>query len=265
MGRTCRGQVSLSVNTFSPPNKAAKLTHSSAGFLNPHTATFRSDFDAVFAPDPAASTPTIHRFDLAYFQWPITTDPPAFWQSFGRLLRFRPDVVELASHVHGALVGPNGTAYFGAHLRLEADVAFQWGSAKEQFEVYTERLVRKGLGLVYVACGEETAGTQYEKYLAANGHEGVRVVMKKDLLGPEALAELEAMPFDRQAQVDYLVLLLAEFHAGSGASSFSANLAARRHLLTDKADDPFLWYEEDERTYLFRGDSASFMRQAMWP
>ena len=236
-----------------------------AAFINPNALTFRRNFDRAYPPKADSTLPTIHRFELAYFQWDIKNDAPLFWHNFGRLLRFGSNVTELASEVYTNLIGPNNTEYFGAHLRFEADVGFQWGSAKEQFDAYTERLFARPLSLVYVACGVADAAEQYHTYLVGRDRPEIRVLSKANLLSANSLARLKGMPFDQQAQVDYLVLLKSSFHAGSGASSFSANLAARRHLLTARRDAPFLWYEEDELTFLYRGDSASFMRVAMWP
>lgn len=221
----------------------------------------------AFPLDLTSSTPIIHRFNLSYFEWPTTLDPPLFWHNFGRLLPFRPDVVALAAEVHAALVGPTRAPFFGIHLRIEKDVGEAWGAFADLALDYVKLLVaRPALKLVYLAGGDVAGLPRFRAFLAAQ-HSSVRhrVETKATLLTGASLERLERMPFDQQAQVDYLVLLLAEFHAGTGASSFTANLGARRHLLTDRKDELFIHYEDDGRTYLRNAASATFMRMAMWP
>jgi len=60
----------------------------------------------------------------------------------------------------------------------------------------------------------------------------ITVVTKTDLLGGDDLARLDALNFDQQALVDYLVLLRASYFAGVAISSYSANVAMRRRVLS---------------------------------
>lgn len=238
-----------------------------AALLNPNAGSFRTDFDQLFPlpDDSSLATPSIHRFKLAYFQWEITQDPTPFWQNFGRLLRFPPPIQELASEVYRNLTA-NTTEYYSVHLRLEADLGEAWGTFDDQAAQYTRRLLRRNLKLVYLAGGDASLRSRYQDYLLDSaGRTDIQVVEKTSLLSPKSLKRLQALHWDNQAQVDYLVLLKAKFHAGSGPSSFSSNIGVRRHLLTSRKDKVFNYYEEDELSYLFLGDSASFMRAAMWP
>ncbi len=208
----------------------------------------------------------MHRFNLSYFEWPTTADPPLFWHNFGRLARFRPDVIALASEVHANLVGPQAEPFYGVHLRIEKDVGEAWGAFADLCEDYVKRLLERPLSLVYLAGGDATGLPRFRAFLAKkHSPKRHRVETKLTLLSGASLARLEAMPFDQQAMVDYLVLLKSAYHAGTGASSFTANLGARRHLLTDRKDELFIHYEDDGLTYLRNAASATFMRMAMWP
>jgi len=238
------------------------------GFLNTNATSFRVDLDKAYPADLTSAVPVVHRFELAYFQWSTTIDPPLFWRNFGRLLKFTPNVIELASEVYANLVGPGpiGQAFFGIHLRIEKDVGEAWGLFEELCRDYVNLLQARPLTLVYLAGGDTAGLPRFRAYLAKqHGRKQHTVQTKTTLLSSESLSRLEAMPFDQQAQVDYLVLLMSEFHAGTAASSFTANLGARRHLLTDRRDELFVHYEDDGRTYLRSSASASFMRLAMWP
>lgn len=236
------------------------------GLLNTNATFFAPDMDKAYPLDLTSSTPIIHRFNLSYFEWPTTLDPPLFWHNFGRILKFRPDTIRLAAEVHQNLVGPSRAPFFGIHLRIEKDVGEAWGRFDDLCRDYVNLLLRRPLEVVYLAGGDASGLPRFRAFLAAQ-HSSIRhrVETKATLLSDVSLRELERMPFDQQAQVDYLVLLLAEFHAGTGASSFTANLGARRHLLTDRKDELFIHYEDDGRTYLRNAASATFMRMAMWP
>jgi hypothetical protein len=234
--------------------------------LNTNATFFGPDMDKAFPGDLTSLVPVVHRFNLSYFEWPTTNDPPVFWHNFGRVLQFRPDVIELAGEVYHNLVGPQEEAFFGIHLRIEKDVGEAWGAFADLCADYVRRLLDRPLNLVYLAGGDASGLPRFRAFLAQqHSPKHHRVETKSTLLSGESLARLESMPFDQQAQVDYLVLLKSAFHAGTAASSFTANLGARRHLLTDRKDELFIHYEDDGLTYLRNAASATFMRQAMWP
>jgi len=91
---------------------------------------------------------------------------------------------------------------------------------------------------------------------------------KYSLLAPAPLShvKLEATPFDVQALVDYLVLLKADFFAGTSFSSFSANLGARRHLLAKNGNARKILVEGDDGESALRESSWLWMmREVMWP
>ena len=242
-----------------------RVRHSLA-LLNTNATSFALDMAKAYPADLTGSVPVVHRFNLAYFEWDLTNDLPLFWQNFGRLTKFRHDVIELASEVYTNLIGPDLEPFFGIHLRIEKDVGEAWGAFDDLCEDYVKRLLARPLEAVYLAGGDATGLPRFRAFLAKkHSVKRHRVETKSTLLSGASLARLEAMPFDQQAQVDYLVLLKSEFHAGTGASSFTANLGARRHLLTDRKDELFIHYEDDGLTYLRNAASATFMRLAMWP
>jgi hypothetical protein len=67
---------------------------------------------------------------------------------------------------------------------------------------------------------------------AAGERRNMAVVTKHDLFHGKDLRRLERLTFDQQGQVDFLVMLRASRFAGIGHSSFSWNVALRRHEAT---------------------------------
>ncbi|KAL8381386.1 hypothetical protein RB595_005585 [Gaeumannomyces hyphopodioides] len=241
---------------------------------------------------PAADRPVHVEMGQSFLEYPVLDDGAAFAREFGKLLPFRPDARELAAKVLLALrrrcalpsidparpVSPG--AFFGAHLRLEKDAVWAWspdewrfGRVRDQFEEQARYVARTGLGVVYVASGNETVVGMLAEFMgarrlgAARGNRGrgsggedgatggswadsrrrgsrirarggndVTVVTKLDLLQGDDLALLQSLTFDQQALVDFLVMFKASAFMGVAHSSFSWNVALRRHEMSAYAD-----------------------------
>ncbi|EJT78879.1 hypothetical protein GGTG_03973 [Gaeumannomyces tritici R3-111a-1] len=231
---------------------------------------------------PSADRPVHVEIGQSFLEYPVQDDGPAFAREFGKLLPFRPDARELAARVLLALrrrcglrsidptrpVSPG--AFFGAHLRLERDAVWAWspdewrfGRARDQFEEQARYAARTGLGVVYVASGNETVVDMLAGFMGARrglggghgrsedgavetrrrrrsriqarsggGDGNVTVVTKLDLLQGDDLALLQSLTFDQQALVDFLVMFKASAFMGVAHSSFSWNVALRRHEMS---------------------------------
>jgi len=62
------------------------------------------------------------------------------------------------------------------------------------------------------------------------------VTTKFNLLKEKDLEELQALKWDQQGLVDFLVMLKASDFAGIGHSSFAWNVALKRHVFVKKKD-----------------------------
>lgn len=231
---------------------------SNPGLINGHADSFRKDFDFVMG----NKVPAIYRLAWPfYFEWQVLNDPTPFRVHFGRLLKFRPDVLQLASQTYLALRS-FGPTYYGVHVRAEGDVRgnSDWTKVADQMAAYVAWCSASGHRLMYAA-GGDTSSIQQLVNLAAS--KGILVVNKHSLLPRLSLVALTAMPFDRQALVDYLVLLKCDIFSGVGMSSFAANIAIRRHSLSNIEDIYSLGGDEYSR--LLDVAWAGNFVQTVWP
>lgn len=208
------------------------------------------------------------RLGQSFLEYPVHDDGEAFKDEFGKILSFREDTRALAAKVLWALQARFGLAidparavtpgqYYGAHLRLEADALWAWPPAEwrfsrmaDQFAAQAAHLAATGLRTVYVASGNQTVVDLFADYLNNNnnnetvvppGEEEARlppiaVVTKYDLLtDPADQAALQALTFDQQALVDFLLMFRASAFMGVAHSSFPWNVALRRHALSRRS------------------------------
>lgn len=231
--------------------------------VNTHVGTFRKDFDFLFG-DGSAGKLLIFRLTWPlYFEWTIASDDRSFWQTFGRLLAFNPEIQAYASLVYMALSSLN-TDYFGVHLRTEADIPQMgsWTSFDAQSQSYVQQAIESKLELMYIASGDYSDIETIRKIAAFEGN--IMVVHKGTLLAPTHLRSLERLSFDQTAAIDYLVLLKSTLFAGAGPSSFSQNIAIRRHLLSYTKDTPF-HFAGDELSSLIDAEGNQFFSHTVWP
>ncbi|KUJ18637.1 uncharacterized protein LY89DRAFT_549756, partial [Mollisia scopiformis] len=140
-------------------------------------------------------------------------------------------------------------AYIGVHLRGESDWPAGFGSADDQMRLYTKEIERiqslspGGTNTIYVSCGDQSVIQRFRDLLSPLGY----TVLDKNLIlssQPATLKQLEALPFDRKAIVEYQVLVNAKFFMGVIMSSMSSLIAYARTV-----DDPKDYFD----TYVFPG------------
>ncbi|KAK1987558.1 hypothetical protein LZ30DRAFT_745631 [Colletotrichum cereale] len=197
------------------------------------------------------------KIEQTFLEYPVRDDGEAFVHEFGKILSFRHETRALAAKVMYRLkerfalpidpnVAINPNAYYGAHLRLEEDATSAWPADQwrfsrmdDQFEEQFKNIERTGLGVVYVASGNQTVvdifAERLQKRLAAGsgpGRRNVTVVTKHDLLQGPDRQQLDGLTFDQLALVDFLVMFKASAFMGVAHSSFPWTIALRRHELS---------------------------------
>ncbi|KAG7290134.1 hypothetical protein NEMBOFW57_000131 [Staphylotrichum longicolle] len=234
------------------PFKAEKITPRNFGRrggcdqreLNKHTGLFGKAFathiattaDELHLPPPSLQHPRIIRFNWGVqWDWPVFRDGPEFVATYGGLLRFRQDILALGQRAAGymrqfALQRGGSRAFAGLHLRTENDALSRWPKFDEQSGAYLERAGAMDFRAAYLATGNKTEARKLT--VAAAERHGMAVVTKHELLKshPEDLAALEALTWDQQGLVDFVVLLECDYFLGVSPSSFSMNVAGKRHL-----------------------------------
>ncbi|OBT81908.1 hypothetical protein VE02_09285 [Pseudogymnoascus sp. 03VT05] len=201
---------------------------------------------------PASAAPgatTIIHLSRTYLAYPIYSDGVDFATHFGSLLKFRSDIRLLATSVLRGLAaryeytGPLTEAvlpdfFFGAHLRTERDAKLGWPGGdwvysryETQAALFLSAASNASLPLIYVASGDQD---EVAKLSAEARERNMTVVTKFDVLGKEEVEEMEAMSWDQQGMVDFLVMTRASVFGGVGHSSFAWNVALGRHVVGGK-------------------------------
>lgn len=251
--------------------------------VNRHLDMFRTKFDEWLKKSnciPSVEEPTTVRFKWAtFFEWPIFRDGPEFAATFGDLLRIRKDVQELAaktivemSKFVGVEPDPTyntlNTPYLGIHLRSESDALGFWPNYDTQTKGYMQTGAKHGLKHAYLACGNATDGHRFAEQ--AREQLGMNITSKLDLLTGDDLQRLTDLSWDQQALVDFLVLQKSTHFTGCSFSSFTMNIAIKRHLMTGGIGSR-AWKSpgDDYSTLIGRFESWygdwMFMYECMWP
>lgn len=234
--------------------------------LNRHGALFGERFQASLREQdeqqrlgPAGtSRPRLVRMNWGVqWNWPVLQDGPEFAASFGGLLRFRDDILSLGQRTADAMQklaasspsspdgpdGGDGSGFVGIHLRTESDALKSWPTFANQTAAYLSKISRLDPAPpahAYLATGNATEAARLAAL--ADTRLGLRVVTKHELLGlsgdgdktgKELLSQLDALSWDQQALIDFVVLLRCGFFLGVSPSSFSMNVALKRHLRGD--------------------------------
>ena len=250
-----------------------------------HPERWRMNFDAWLESEnlrPEADRPVLVDIGKPFLEFPVKYDPPEFVVTFGRILQFRPDVRTLAvsalymmsrrfSLNITASDGITSGAYMGAHLRTETDaVRAGWPATFNlQTDRFLELAVNSDLSLVYAASGSSYEISQF--VIKAREDHNVTLVTKNDLLEGPDLDQLHQLSWDQQALVDYLMMCTSSVFGGVVASSFSWNVALRRHLVSRTIDKGRAYLEgpqalSDELSQVFgRVGENNFFVEAMWP
>ncbi|KAK3296412.1 uncharacterized protein B0H64DRAFT_398186 [Chaetomium fimeti] len=297
--QTACPQITLYDSTDDIPNapvpyRAEKITPRNFGRrggcdkreLNKHTGRFDKQFwnyirnstEQFKLPPPSFETPRIIRFTWGVqWDWPVFRDGPEFVASYGGLLRFRQDILDLGHRAAGYMrkfsADHGGSrAFAGLHLRTESDALSRWPKFDDQTGAYLERAGAMDFKAAYLATGNKTEARKLTT--AALQEYGMAVITKHDLLAdyPSDLAALEALTWDQQALIDFIVLLECDYFLGVSPSSFSMNVAGKRHL---KAEGLYTrpWRiggDGDGRSWLVGSyenywEDWLFMFESLWP
>lgn len=230
---------------------------------------------------PTSEHPRIIRFKWGVlFNWPTWKDGSEFVATYGGLLRFRRDILDMGHNVteymreFSAKQGKGGGSgvFVGMHLRTEADALGFWPKYEEQAPAYLERASSLKFRAVYLATGDEKEAAKFKE--TASKDYGMGVTTKHMLLEdhPEDKKRMESFTWDQQALVDYVVMTEADYFLGANPSSFSMTLAMKRHLKEDglytrpwkigSDGDARSWvvgnYDEYYKNWLY-------MYESMWP
>ncbi|POS71964.1 hypothetical protein DHEL01_v209643 [Diaporthe helianthi] len=232
--------------------------------------------------------PTVIDLERCYMSWPIHSDGDAFASSFGLVLQLREDVRLLASKVLRGLAEKFSftdvelendalpDAYFGAHLRVEHDAQVTWSTEngwthanyEKQAEDYLAQALqplRSSPKGIYVASGDAEGTQRFVEDAALNN---LTALGKFDVLqGTADLETLEALGWDQQALIDYLILLRASDFAGVAHSSFSWSIALKRHTWA-KREGKYLDAPEklhDDLSVVYGVVGGENFPEALWP
>ncbi|KAI2636109.1 hypothetical protein GGS21DRAFT_538943 [Xylaria nigripes] len=221
------------------------------------------------------------------WDWPVIRDGPEFVATFGGLLRIHEDILTLADSIaksmkafatstteskgdESAKYRPDD-AFLGVHLRTEEDALSQWPTYDNQSKGYLHEAERQGFkgGAAYLASGSENETYRFSQ--DALTHLNLKVRSKYDLIQGRELEELKSLSWDQQALVDFAVLLKSDYFVGVSPSSFSINVALKRHLQKEGVHTrPWKIDSSDERSWLVGQYSSYwndwlFMFDGMWP
>lgn len=254
--------------------------------LNKHTGRFGRQFwahinstaDEFGLAPPSIRHPRIIRFVWGVqWDWPVFRDGPEFVAAFGGLLRFRQDILDLGrktvAHMRQFALEHGGAQSFaGFHLRTESDALSRWPKFANQSGAYLGKASAMKFKAAYLATGNKTEAQKLTN--AASERHGMAVITKHELLArqPKELAALEALTWDQQALIDYIVLLECDYFLGVSPSSFSMNVALKRHLWAEGLyTRPWqIGGDGDRRSWLVGQyeqywEDWLFMYESLWP
>jgi hypothetical protein len=272
------------IREFYPKDLNVDLDGCDGRGVNRHLDMFRTKFDAWLKKSkrvPTEKEPVTIRLKWAtFFEWPVYRDGPEFATTFGDLLRIRRDIQDLAARTlmeMSRFMGnepdsatPNvlNAPYLGVHLRTESDALGFWPNFKTQSEGYLKTATTKKLTHAYLACGNATDGHRFADLAASKLK--LNVTTKLDLLKGSDLEELTKLSWDQQALVDYLMLMKSDHFSGCSFSSFTMNIAMKRHLMTNGIKSK-QWRSPGDQFSTLIGRFESwygdwmFMYECMWP
>lgn len=130
---------------------------------------------------------------------------------------------------------PNNT-YYGAHLRTAVDAQVAgFTPYAQQTTFYLSRAHLANLTVIYATSDNPKDVSRFEAE-AYDSHQ-IHVVSKNDLLtDPKDKKALKRLSWDQQALVDYEVLVKSIQFGGIHDSTFSAQVAVKRHTVSGVED-----------------------------
>jgi hypothetical protein len=205
-----------------------------------HPEQWRSQFQNWLANPPEAiyDGVIIIALQRSYMQFPIYSDGEEFAASFGNILKFQTAVRIIATTTLHRLsenyylnmnlsesIVPH--AFLGVHLDIEKNAGQGYLTYAAQSKLYLEQAAKNNISLIYVASSNAIEVSK----LAADGTGlSISVATKFDLLQGTDKKMLDGLAWNQQAIVDFLVMLKASSFGGIAHSSFSWNIALKRHI-----------------------------------
>lgn len=233
--------------------------HPDDAIRNAHVDTFAEDVMTWLNRTLPSDAADIVHVSLAPFEWPVNHDSDEFYYEFGKLIRLRPDVYTLAKRAIQVLRSQVSEGLFlGGHLRNEADVRDFGLPYSKQRDALIADAQAQGLQTIYLATGDLQ---DVERFRVDAAVQGISTRTKHTLLSEDDLNYLEALSWDQQALVDYLVLRESTYFVGQTLSSFSFALAYSRHLDIKNERFPF----PQDGLSRINGDNVGFFDGGMWP
>lgn len=229
------------------PNDLSKTFVAQTVLANPGkwSSDFKEHLNTTHPTPFSASEPVLISLETPLLQFPLSYDDPFLVANFGRMLRFRQDVRRLAATLLYAmdkkygmgvdpdLPGVHPKLFYGAYLRTAADAkAAGWTPYVHQAEKYLKHAQHHKLQTIYLMTGNEADAKTFTE-TAANL--SVSVPTKEELLAGKGyqreLREMKSLTWDQKGLIDYEVLLRSSVFGGTHESSFSWNVAMRRHVV----------------------------------
>jgi hypothetical protein len=195
------------------------------------------------------SSPIIIDLEQSFLQYPTHSDGHEFAHEFGGIMKFRPDVRKLATKALRNMIEEYDlhvdvsqeifqASFLGVHLRTEEPsimiekrhvIDAPYTHFEPQANSYLLQASTSNLQLIYASSGNISAIQGLDDEAMARN---MAVTSKYDLLVGKDRDKLDKLKWDQRALVDYLVLLKASDFAGVGHSSFSWNVALKRHEMS---------------------------------
>jgi hypothetical protein len=195
-------------------------------------------------PPFSAEQPVLITFSMQLLRFPFSYDRPEFVATYGRILLIREDVRRLAAAILYSLSqnyslalnlsGPiQQDKFYGAHMRTAADAAaVGWPGYDEQSKNYLDAVVASNLSIVYLTTGNPVDAARFTETAA---RKNITVTTKDKLLDGEEFeqehGEMKNLSWDHLGMIDYYVLLRSSLFGGMFQSSFSWNVANKRHVV----------------------------------
>lgn len=177
--------------------------------------------------------PVIIEYGDSYLAWNYTAahERATISKQLFKTLTYNRDILNLAKQVSSAL--ETLAPFVAIHFRSESDWPAVFGSASQQMAVYTAELeqLRNTSSIpvktVYISSGDSAAIQRFREHLTPLGfavHDKFTLLSQQ----PDVAAEIEQLPFDQKAIVEYEALVSADYFFGILTSSLSALVAYAR-------------------------------------
>ncbi|KAF7927974.1 hypothetical protein BELL_0715g00020 [Botrytis elliptica] len=197
--------------------------------------------------------------------WPLKYDNPDFVSQFGRLIRPNQEIRTLASTVLYALSqkynirfnaseGIQDKMYYGAHLRTGEDAkAANWTSVEKQTQNYLQACKHNKFRVIFLACTSETDIKHFTSLAHSYTTYHIHVATAANLLTlhPKDLAIYTSLSSPQRSLIDFEVLLKSSIFGGTLESSYSWNIALRRHIVWGNGT----WIPQAENFVFDRGEA----------